>query len=552
MDVKKEEIIVVVLAIVLFLGFILFVKPSTTGFVIHTPSNYIYNSSAINLSDNEVKLIPIITTQTTATTTQTSLQLTAATQDGDDKLSKVSSLGNGDVSIEEDEQDEILDLTFGNNLQNYDIISVYVKHNKATSIKICNPLTLCSDPYATANYDGNPKLINFTLSNLNSSRNTFGIFPTQEKIKVDYVYATYFTTTTNTTTTISYPSSSSIETQNINPTNISRFDYINYTHTLNDQRIDYFYSLNSGSSWINLSDKNISSLNISTIKIKAVLNSDTIQTPVLNSLYLLYTELIQEQNLTNATQSNQTQINSSNSTQTFTRRVFLDSVISLDVFSNTNLSDANINLVSSNLNYSNKEKVKAVEILSQNISFDSATLRINYSNSELTNINESTIKLYYYNETLNSWEELNAVVDTQENYVLYNLTHFSVYGIFGNSNDVTSPSSGGGGGSSSSGRGGSDNAPSQVVNREVKASEIVPQNQEQKVIKLFDTKSTEETKKDKDEILEGITTQAVKEVTQIKTMGIYAFVALVFILYFIYHKHVKKANSKQLKIKRKA
>ena len=65
MDFKKEEIIVIALASILFLAFIFLVKPSTTGFITYSPSDYIYNSSAINLSDNEIKLIKIIKTNTT-------------------------------------------------------------------------------------------------------------------------------------------------------------------------------------------------------------------------------------------------------------------------------------------------------------------------------------------------------------------------------------------------------------------------------------------------------------------------------------------------------
>src|SRR3989344_9599763 len=436
MDFKKEEIIVIALASILFLAFIFLVKPSTTGFVTYSPLNYIYNSSAINLSDNEIKLIPIITTNTTSTTIQSILQVTAA-NDEEDRLSKINSLNNQDTTVNINKN---LSITLSSNLENNDVISIYLTHNKATSVKLC-PINDCSSLYVTASYSGTPNYVNFTISNLNSPTNTFKITPVSENIKVDYIYAIHLTTTTNTTTTTTYPASESIETQDIVLENISKWDYIDYTQTLNNQIISYLYSTNSGSSWVNLTNKNISVSNSTKLKVKAILYSNSQSTPIINNLSLFYTEVI-IQNITNATQtnaseSNETSGNSNNSSQTpitFSKKVKLEEdKISLEVFSSTNLSNVEINLSVSNLTSSDKSKVKAIDITAPNINFGSATLKINYTNEEIQNINESTIRLYYYNETSVIWAQLDSIINTDENYIQINLTHFSTYGIFGDS-----------------------------------------------------------------------------------------------------------------------
>ena len=554
MDFKKEEIIVIALASILFLAFIFLVKPSTTGFVTYSPLNYIYNSSAINLSDNEIKLIPIITTNTTSTTIQSILQVTAA-NDEEDRLSKINSLNNQDTTVNVNKN---LNITLSSNLENNDVISIYLTHNKATNVKLC-PINDCSAPYATASYSGTPDYVNFTISDMNSPTKTFNIIPVSENIKVDYIYAAHFTTTTNTTTTTIYPASASIETQDIIPANISKWDYIDYTQTLNNQVINYLYSTNSGFSWVNLTNKNISVSNSTKLKVKAILYSNAQSTPIINNLSLFYTEVI-IQNITNATQtnaseSNETSGNSNNSSQTpitFSKKVKLEEdKISLEVFSSTNLSNVEINLSVSNLTSSDKSKVKAIDITAPNINFDSATLKINYTNEEIQNINESTIKLYYYNETTTTWTQLDSIINTDENYVQINLTHFSTYGIFGDSlikNPNLDSSS-----SSSSGGSNNQNTPSQTAVPEKRLAEIIPQKQEPKEIKLFEQNNNvkKEVKTDT-KALEGITTEAVRNINPIKSFGIYLFVALVFILYLVYHKHVKKANSKTKKIQKKS
>ncbi|MBS3171715.1 hypothetical protein J4449_03845 [Candidatus Woesearchaeota archaeon] len=537
MNFKKGEIIVIALAVMLFLGFIFLVKPSTTGYIAYTlvSNEYNYNSSLVNFSDNQIKLIP--STTTTITTSSSNILLSAATQNEDNKLSKVNSLNNESVNVEEDEEEEILDLTFASNLENNDVISAYIKHNKDTNVKICQPSNLCPNHYANLNYDGTPKYLNFTL-NLSSERNTFGIFPTSEKIKIDYVYAIHFATTTNTTTI--YPSSTTIETNDIEPANISRFDYFNYSHNLNDQNIEYYYSTDSGNNWKNFTDQNISALNLTKIKIRAMLFSNGTETPIIESLSLSYSEtenvILEEIYIT--------EIKSQ------------ENLAYLVIYSDNNLSDETINIQASNLSNPEKNKIKAVEINANNILFNSAILKINYTDEELGNINESSLKFYYYNESSEIWEEKEFTLNKDGNYIESNLSHFSVYGIFGDklnqggsNDDGTSGGSSGGSGTSTtssgaSSSGGGDRAPSSIApEKRTIVIQNVPQREGPKEIKLFEESKEEKKKQDI------ITTQAVKEIDKINYLGIYFFIALVIILYFIYHKHVKKTNSKHEKTK---
>ncbi|MGK0209499.1 MAG: parallel beta-helix repeat protein [Patescibacteria group bacterium] len=81
-----------------------------------------------------------------------------------------------------------------------------------------------------------------------------------------------------------------------------------------------------------------------------------------------------------------------------------------------------------------------------------AIIKIFYNESEVAaaNIEESTLKLYYYNETSSDWElEPIQGVETTLNYIWANVSHFSLFGSFGSfggSSDPSTSSGGGGGG----------------------------------------------------------------------------------------------------------
>ena len=70
-------------------------------------------------------------------------------------------------------------------------------------------------------------------------------------------------------------------------------------------------------------------------------------------------------------------------------------------------------------------------------------IRVFYTDDEVNvlNIQESTLRLYYFNETSNEWIEQLGGVNIELNYVWANTNHFSLWGIFG-SLPVSSSSSG--------------------------------------------------------------------------------------------------------------
>lgn len=61
-------------------------------------------------------------------------------------------------------------------------------------------------------------------------------------------------------------------------------------------------------------------------------------------------------------------------------------------------------------------------------------IKLYYTDDEIeaSGIDESTLKMYNWNETSQEWEECpNSGVNTEENYVWANMTHFSLYGSYG-------------------------------------------------------------------------------------------------------------------------
>ncbi len=82
-------------------------------------------------------------------------------------------------------------------------------------------------------------------------------------------------------------------------------------------------------------------------------------------------------------------------------------------------------------------------------------IKVFYTQQEVTDagVNESMLRLYYYNDTAGSWSVYNSPnggVNTSENYVWGNTSHFSLYGVFesvATSTTTTTTVSGGGGSS---------------------------------------------------------------------------------------------------------
>jgi len=74
-----------------------------------------------------------------------------------------------------------------------------------------------------------------------------------------------------------------------------------------------------------------------------------------------------------------------------------------------------------------------VEIISTEEVDVNATIRINYTPEQLTaaGVDESMLKIYYWDADLEDWVEVDTQVNTEEHYAWATIDHFSIWGLFG-------------------------------------------------------------------------------------------------------------------------
>jgi hypothetical protein len=62
-----------------------------------------------------------------------------------------------------------------------------------------------------------------------------------------------------------------------------------------------------------------------------------------------------------------------------------------------------------------------------------ATIRFYYTDDQLkaADVDESSLKVFYWNSTTSQWEEYPSTINTAENYVEINVTHFSIWTLMG-------------------------------------------------------------------------------------------------------------------------
>jgi len=150
--------------------------------------------------------------------------------------------------------------------------------------------------------------------------------------------------------------------------------------------------------------------------------------------------------------------------------------VTLEFFTNGSVMGS-INITRSIVNITNELEVPGPGIYirinaSTNFSNDTysnlswALIKVNYTDEDVSNNNlvESSLRLYWYNESSGNWIKLETTsptwvygsgVDTANNYVWANVSHFSDYAVGGELEKETPPSSNGGGGSSGGGGGSS-------------------------------------------------------------------------------------------------
>jgi len=107
------------------------------------------------------------------------------------------------------------------------------------------------------------------------------------------------------------------------------------------------------------------------------------------------------------------------------------------------------NIPSGNISFEKFYEIDADSGIRENMSF--TRINISYLDSQISlyGIDESSLRIYYYNLSSGIWEVYNSPyggVDTENNVVWAITTHFSIFAVFGTavSSSVVSPSGGGG------------------------------------------------------------------------------------------------------------
>lgn len=120
------------------------------------------------------------------------------------------------------------------------------------------------------------------------------------------------------------------------------------------------------------------------------------------------------------------------------------------VLGNVSLSVAEYNSAPSLSAISKHHMGKFIEIQFP-FAFDWAVIRLYYKVAELGDLDESSLQLYFYNESSGAWVLGNSSVNKTRNYVWANTTHMSTWGIFGDLPQATTSLPGSGSSSSSPG-----------------------------------------------------------------------------------------------------
>ncbi|MBU2616247.1 MAG: hypothetical protein KKC19_04035, partial [Nanoarchaeota archaeon] len=453
---RSHKFIGLFIALAVFSFVLIFSPMFHTGFYIYEESeynnlnqtwdfsnlgDYYYNSSELSVTEEGVSLNQIIIFSNWTEENALDIDLISAFYDYKDKTNKLISAGHGNLKPD---SKKILDITFDNDLDNGDVISTYALSGNSLEIYLCPQDIQCdSSIYGDTFYDGEEGFYNITISGLSSPTDSFSLVAPH--VKIDYIQAKSVNITDHSFVNITYPSSAIIETMDV--TGIKSITSLEFSDSLNNQSINYSYSSDSGITWKNIPD-NLSELNISKIRFSATLISDTLGTPLLKNILLVYDKMpeeISQNNIVsytvNLTSNEPTTINNSN--------IFLDVTI-LENVSNANITIEEIE----DIPLESKRQLRSLINLNVDDNtrelLNSTKLKMYYTDEDISlgNLDESTLKFYYYNESSLIWEEIDSTINVDSNYIEVILPHLSIYGVFGEEVVVATPSSGSSSGNS--------------------------------------------------------------------------------------------------------
>ena len=485
---KQIQIILTILTIALILFIYYFLSPTFIGYTIlqgykvdlTNDSNLNYNDSEIEIVNGTISLkqITIISNYTTENKITAYVE-SALRYTNDETVDATEDVSSLDENITNVDKTQIFDINFNETLDNNDIINFYLRginDGSQTEIYLCQNSTQCSSPgYGNLDYNGSIGWFSIIIGNLSSPVESFNIDPPL-KVKVDYVNATKIILEEHSEVNNSYPINSTVTTE-ITAQDLTSWDNLEVEENLSGQIITYDYSIDNGSIWESIpNDKNLTNISITSdkITIKVILHSNGAATPSISSLNLTYTttqpqtyyelndtatiSTIKDESITVNSSSSKLELN-----------IVATESLSNIAFNITELSDSRQSALS---------RVKEIEILSPELQnkVNSAVMKIYYTDEEISSLNESSLKLYYYNETNSEWQALESTVNTEENYIQANLQHFSIYGIFGEGNQQeassSSSSSGGSGGKNEFIRGAQAQPVQQQLTQQQKSSPV--------------------------------------------------------------------------------
>ncbi|MBI2508039.1 hypothetical protein HYV89_03745 [Candidatus Woesearchaeota archaeon] len=397
--------------------------------------------------------------------------------DPSDKTTKVNAQENTTLEVEEN---KIAEMIFSSNLQNNDIIQIYLKNEEAANLYLCSAGEECTSSNLGQIYFPNQQgYYNLTIQNLNSASKIFNL-NSDEEIKLDYIEAIRVTETDHSETNTTYPETANVTTNDFTVENLMYWDSLVTEEILNGQNIDYEYSANSGESWEAApEDKNLSAVNSTAIRIRAIFSSNTTATPSISLINITYiTEEPQAYYEVNGSTIIST-IKDENVTVNSSSSKLELSIVTAETLSNIVLNISNLN----DARPSSFSRIKEIEILAPDLQnkISSAAIKIYYTDDEIAGINESTLKIYYYNETSQGWQSLESTVNTEENYIRADVEHFSIYGVFGEQpeqQEASSSSSAGGSGGKREFIRGNQEQPSQQQPQQPQESNVETKSEE--------------------------------------------------------------------------
>lgn len=591
---KKEfkELMIISALLILISTSMIFLKPEITGKITYqyeekvyewnfnNSNDYIYDESKISLDENQAKLIQIAEDNSYEEEVIDFSLVESALKNEEDNTDKIASIDNKNVVVN---KENIFDVAFDNELNNEDVINLHLEKNKETKIYLCGKSIECnSSNYRFLNYDGNEGLYSITIKNLDEPEDVFNFNIDDEPVKFNYINASYTKTIFHEIINYTYYSSS-IETKDLKIENIYKFGAFNSDENLNSQIVVYEYSTDSGDSWDEIEyGDSLNDLNSNKIRFRINMKSDNTATPVINSLSINYIvkqcipnwecslwSICSSLNtkIRNCIDLNgcNSEIDKPNETEkcvyytdyyefkeenktisiekNVTTRINSSDVV-LDILTEENADFVNFSIKKYE-NHSkeipNKTKLNKFVDVNADIIVKNAVLKIPYNENELGNINEESLKIYYYNEILEEWQFIDSYVNVEENYIYANLTHLSTYGVFGDeinngeqSEEETSPENenSGGGGRITTNSNNNTNINSTIINQNImqnnqtKQSEEKNENNSEKIKDEIKTNTNEIKSVEKNNIFNIITGRAVNMIEFAKK-GIIEFMLVV-------------------------